>query len=844
MKKILSVLIVMALFLCPSTNFVLAASHSVDEEFKASFDILTKLEVLNEYDEVTVEPDKPVSRAEFADTLAKVLKLEQSNETRMYYHDVPKTHFAYGAITALTDIGYMNGTGNDMFSPEQTISNIHAARVLISVLGYDFKLKYSKSPESECYSIAKDIGIDDNISLYSEMTFRDMVIMLKNALIAPTMQLSGVGTNTIEYEQDEEETLLSQIYDCHFVENERVVGANGVTIYNGSLSDEYIMIGENQYIQFYGDMQDFIGSYVDFIYKGDLDEDKCEIVWIEKNGRYDEYNIEINQDNYFDASTYQFKYYNEKEKLRKIDIKRNVSVIYNGGFVDDVESVLTLTNYKARIIENDKGDCDVVVISKYTNFIVGSVNVEECFARSKVDNSVISLDKNDYTYYELANSSGNNISIEEVKSGDVISTYQSVCGKYVRFILSTEQVNGVIDEKGNDDDNQTYIVINSKKYIAHEDLNTDLFDLRAEVCIFLDVEGKIAYVQSANSSLNAMYILGVNIDDSLDDNLIVKAYTKDGKIVKYYTASKVRINGNQYKNGFDEYSLSNVKSEILEKIAICQFDSKGNIKKIETPRQNGEITVSDPLGSKYYRVVSSKLGKTSCIDANTIIFCIPDDATKAEDKKFAVKSKGQLSDWTTYNAECYQLKGNADGVSDFAIIKGYNNSETKNSTSMFVLNGTSMSLNEDDDVVLVLEGFEGKVEKSYYCEYGFNPSGLNPGDVLFLETNPQKEVTNIVKKYNRDSAGGETTASMAAENRVVVGTVNEIKGNIIKLGYNDTGTIDEIFSIETTPVIVVDTDERKRPARVGSIADINTGGVSKAVVQTYQMNQLLVVIYN
>ncbi len=76
--------------------------------------------IISGYPDGTFKPDKIVTRAEYAKMLALSLNLDIS-KGRDIYADVPKTHWAYKYITAVTDAGLMKGYGKGKFGPNDTV---------------------------------------------------------------------------------------------------------------------------------------------------------------------------------------------------------------------------------------------------------------------------------------------------------------------------------------------------------------------------------------------------------------------------------------------------------------------------------------------------------------------------------------------------------------------------------------------------------------------------------------------------------------------------------------------------------------------------------------------------
>lgn len=815
-----------------------------DTAFNQAFEILNSIGILTEYDELTLNTEKEVSRAEFADTLAKVLKVDSENTDKMYYYDVSKNHFAYKSITALTERGYMSGVGANMFSPDDIMENKNAVRALANVLGYSYRLTYSKSPEGELIRLAKDAGLSDNITLSGNMTFRDMVIIMKNALVAPTMQINGISGTDIDYEKSEDITLLSLHYDSHYVEDKRVIAANGVSIYGGNVSENKIQIDKIEYIQPKKDMENYLGSYVNFIYKGDLSKEECKITWISKSESNEELNIEKTQSDAFNTSTYKLSYYDKNDKQKDVQISRNATVIYNGGFVENIEDVLTKSEYDARIVKNQNGIYDLVVISEYTNFIVGSVNPDDYTLKSKSGSDTLNLKETDYTYMLLT--AGDEVTTSDnVSNGDVISVYKSQDGKYIRMAVSSNKVKGVVQAKGFEN-NIKYITVNDVKYNPYRDTNTDKCIINANVCLYLDANGKIAYVQNVNADFSSMYVTAVAWENaSLDGTLRIKGFNNEGSFGIYDAASKITVNGVTYKNGFDKADYNTVKNTIVEKITVYKLNSKGEITEIDSAGVSDKVKITSPLGSKNYRTVSAKLGKMACVDAETVIFAVPSDIT--DEDAFSIKKIGALGDWMTFNAESYQIEGNDDGIEDIAVIKGYDWFSATLNSALFAVSEISEGLNEEQEAVPILTGYQGSSEKIYYCDSSFNVNDVKKGDLVRLSFNAKNYVTGVIKKYNKDSAIGESTAALTDQQRYLVGYVNDVIGDVIKVSYSDGSTVDELFKVGSTPVLVYDENNSREQFKIGSISDLDAyaklGKGSKIIIQTYQMNQMVIMVY-
>jgi len=81
----------------------------------------------NKYD-----PNRPITRAEFATIGAKFAKQSQSG---FVFTDVPQTHWAYHYVSTAAAYGWIVGVGNNLFAPNQNIKRAEAATIVNHMLG-------------------------------------------------------------------------------------------------------------------------------------------------------------------------------------------------------------------------------------------------------------------------------------------------------------------------------------------------------------------------------------------------------------------------------------------------------------------------------------------------------------------------------------------------------------------------------------------------------------------------------------------------------------------------------------------------------------------------------------
>jgi hypothetical protein len=80
-------------------------------------------------------PTAPLRRAEAAVIVTNVKELQFSGDPEKPYADVPKTHWAYRFIANVTKAGYMQGSGDGSFHPDDPISRAELVALVLKIRG-------------------------------------------------------------------------------------------------------------------------------------------------------------------------------------------------------------------------------------------------------------------------------------------------------------------------------------------------------------------------------------------------------------------------------------------------------------------------------------------------------------------------------------------------------------------------------------------------------------------------------------------------------------------------------------------------------------------------------------
>ena len=141
MKNLKKVLALVLAFACAFTMFAGAAfTDEADIQAKDAVNMLTALGVIEGYEDGSFNPDGVVTRAE----MAKMIFVVRNNtiDDSAYANNTSKltditNHWAKGYIKFCESQGIIAGYGNNTFRPDDTVTGVEAAKMLLVLAGYD-----------------------------------------------------------------------------------------------------------------------------------------------------------------------------------------------------------------------------------------------------------------------------------------------------------------------------------------------------------------------------------------------------------------------------------------------------------------------------------------------------------------------------------------------------------------------------------------------------------------------------------------------------------------------------------------------------------------------------------
>lgn len=870
MKKIVALILTIFMgfgIVLPQSTFA-AGGYVMDNSMMEKMEFLKLLDIIPDYNELNADLSAKVTRADFASVVAKMIKAEEySGET--YYYDVPKNHWAFKEISALTQKGIVSGYSNKLFAPDNSVNMQEAYTVIIRALGLDLLAEQNGGYPSGYMSAASSAGLTKNISSGGEMTLGAMFVLLYNALDANVIEISAIKGNEISYKISEEETYLS-IYRGIYKDKGVLESADGIG-YAGSLTEVgNVCVSGTEYMNSFI-KSDMLGEEIEFFYEkldnGD-DADSRKIVWARRTGKTETLNLAIDHDAEFDRASYELRYDGEK-KAKTFKLDRGIKLVYNGSVLNsDLSSVLNKPRYNLKLVKGTGNTYEIAVVWAAENYLVKAFDAENEKIYDKLtEGRILELDESEYERFVLRFESGAAASFSDIEKDSVLSIYKSADNSYFEAIICTGSAEGVLSSISVKDGRKYYKVDGNEYYPAEilKFANGREPSVNENISLKLDIMGDVVYIESTEAAYLPGYIIKVSIgDDYGEDTLYVKYIDGSGTIKKVSCKSKIKLDGVNIK---DMKAAYNLLDSGLGQFALIKCGADGTLKGIDTVENNGRgsediLRVGIPLTTitQYRNSMGTYFWDKGVAGPDTIIFFVPTDSNfqNAKDSDFVVKNRYQIGDNTdNLLLESYKTKDKI-GFEQFVVIKT-NNSASLNTEVPVLVETVESVLNEDDEEVEEIVGWQGreKIKLTADSGFSFSQKGVGAGDVICCYVTPDGKVSDILLRYDYNeenpsvSNGNAATdnSNLNAYPRYFTGYVNDVVDGIIKVGYNSKDKCDLAFDPSFIPVLVYDsgrkTGQRAYEGRVEDAItpDMDYGNASLVFVNTVWVSPRCIIIY-
>lgn len=104
---------------------------AADKWYATAVNTLASLNIVTGVGDNKYDPERPITRAEFA-TIATKFAVKATSV--FDFDDVPETHWAYPFVSTAAAYGWITGVGDNKFAPDQAIKRVEAATIVNKML--------------------------------------------------------------------------------------------------------------------------------------------------------------------------------------------------------------------------------------------------------------------------------------------------------------------------------------------------------------------------------------------------------------------------------------------------------------------------------------------------------------------------------------------------------------------------------------------------------------------------------------------------------------------------------------------------------------------------------------
>ncbi|HWQ78966.1 MAG TPA: S-layer homology domain-containing protein [Anaerovoracaceae bacterium] len=672
MRKVLSFVLVLALVLS-SFSMAFAADSAAgltDISGNANEDAIQvayDLGVITGNPDGTFQPDKAVTRAEFAAMLTRALAIPDSalaGYTSTTFNDTAGYGWAVPYLAFCQSKGIMLGDGAGNVMPGRTILVNEAMTMALRAIGYtqNSALLVGAWP-ANYVSIAQNEDLYDDVATETTVNKANAAQIIYNLLTVQKVAVNTDGTTDYLWKdrgEDTEANLLNTNLGCDEIEDAILGSTPGCTYDDaiisitknlGAYGTAYIN-DDDELVAFTKDSTALTGSLND-------DRDGFEVGDIT-------YDID-DADNDFTSDAALFVNGDDQGATGGgIEIAEIVGWALANS--DDEETVTLNVDLSGKTIK----DVYSVVAWAASDSDLADSDVQEDIADKKLlDFDFIDDDDDniDFNSFELAGAD----SLEDIGEDDVVYVYANSDDDIRKVAVGTETVEGVVDElEENDSSELDSVTIGDKEYdlspIATGDAED--IDVDSEGTFYLDINGEIYDFDGTSGNADTFGIVEAwdqKVGNDFDNPKLKLYLSDDSEKSLFFSESYADVSDMEWVLTSDLTSVSSINTamnSVITKGALIGYslDSSGDIDTIDVTSKVFSGTGSEEVTFQSAKVL--KVGtKSFSIDSGCVVFTYKDN----------------IKDTGTYD------------------IASLNDVETGKLTSP-----SAVILNEDGDVVAVL----------------------------------------------------------------------------------------------------------------------------------------------
>ncbi len=833
MKKVVSALLIM-LMLIQTVSFAATNQVYSEEDTKMLVDRLNALGIFEKFDEeLFFDDNADVKRGEAAVVIGNMLGMKDSGSDSVAegkFFDVPQYSDYANAVNYVTSLGIMSANGAGLFLPDDSMEIAHVLKALVVALGYNWKAEaYGGYPQGYI-KVASELEITDVLTkgIHETATRVDFLNLVNASLDVPICRMKSISGDAIDFEIDEDVTLLSEYHDIYI--DEDVVESNkSVSIISvPENTEEVVYIGGRKLnVNGVTSVYSYLGYRVKYYYRYDKKAETNYLVTVTPTD--DNTVTRISKVDFAGFANGEITYYNEAGKEKDVKLSGSAVVLYNGEVTTNVAAAINSFEGTLTLIDNnDDNRAEIVIAKKYEYDKVTAIKADDNAIHT--ENQIISLNE-----YET-------VDIVYAETGETIDLSGVLEGGIIGYAKSSDESKLMIDYIGSNAtvkvasiSQDTFTTDQGVEYNSGllSEKHKNLIKPNAMVTI-VAIDGYYAvWASVASETVSIGYLINIATDTEFDETFLVGARIFDvtGSIKAYKPANKKKmiLNGKSVNVSALADKLAAVKAEyqlggdgVVSQLIGYKLDDDGNLSHIYTLNDEDEnnplylkfaylsegkaqIYTSAAYGTGLFTgasytysgripsgVVHNFYKRQYMVPSTTTRFIVPMGEQLSRDDWYRVES-GAFTKYEdkTLALETYTSDKNA--IVPKAAVIYIESEETPSNVlkagTLVLIDSTYQSLNNDDGVDFVIKGLTaGGSSVSYttdstevsadYIEALLtgdtkldsegNPEepGFTRGDIATVSLDAINRIIRIGKLYDRET--GNIHPDMWPENSVYV----------------------------------------------------------------------------
>lgn len=515
------------------------SANALEQKYLDAADMLVQLGILqgDSYGDLRLENE--ITRAEFSTLISKLLGMDTATTgiRTPFFSDVPETHWAVADIGVLTAMRIVNGYDDGNFYPDETITVEQAIKILVCALGYEYVADMHGGYPTGYFIAASDCGILRGVDYTSaeQLTRAKAALLIYNALFADIAEYRGSGTSD-NYVITEGETLLTRKLNIHGYEG-IITGTDATRLASSSrLPDNMVEINNVLYDAGTTQASQYLGYHVEFFVR---EGDTTGIQTIVAIRNKDTEVLEVKPKNVKSLSFTRLEYF-DNDRLRNVGISSTADFIYNG--VADLAfnpADIQVGSCHVELIDNN-GDSrfDVVSVCEYVDFYVDRVDMENSKIFDKNDfTRVLDLNSQDVNFDIYEN--GTMLTLQDIKSNDVLSAAISKDKTYVKIEVSRSRIAGPLEGFSDGD-----CIIDGEEYefsASYPDNKT--INIGDVGTFYLNIDNQIVAFDWKADLYDEKYAYLIDYNAGSLDSYRFKLFSQDGEMLVLESAEEIKLNG-------------------------------------------------------------------------------------------------------------------------------------------------------------------------------------------------------------------------------------------------------------------------------------------------------------